>query len=761
MNAYDNLQADDSPIRNPVPHYVERYGLSCAPFSSQHEDRFVYLDAERLQRLNMLEHLSRYSELLLIITGPKGIGKTSLLQHFVLNIDEDTVVGQIDANPMMDADKLLQAIASGFGLRSPASDPVALQDALYHHLAALHHQEKVPLLVIDDAHTLPQDALETLFNLANAETSDDNLLRIILFSDPQIETMLQSPAIQRLRERVTHSMSIPPLDEEQTVGYIRHRMTVAGLAGALPFSSKELHKIFRNSAGIPARINECAHLILNGDKLDQAVRDFHTPRVKFPRLKFPAFRLPESLKRLRTQLSIGQVLGAAIVFIVIGLGLAYQDAINALFETEPPQQAADATASPAPLPQPVPEPVSTETTRAQNTPAEETPTTSPEPPDTPDRLAMPAATDEKKTATAIPAPTTRSINAEPQKEPAGTESKPAAEPAPPALRIADISPDPVTASRQPQTIAILGEHFSKDMNVTVYWTGGQKTLSPRQVRVISPNEMELHITVGRKADNWKVRLQDPLSKHKAEAAFRVTAVAKKDKPASSTTPSRSASPGKGLNGEDWIARQTPQHFTLQLLGSHQKDSLQKFVTQHQLQNDVAGFTSLRNNRPWYVLIQGRYASRAEAEKASRVVRKNIPGIKPWIRPFADIQKILQQQAITPPPAAISRTPAPTPPPGSDRASRAAWIWSQDPSHYTLQLLGGQTEAGIQRFIRQHKLGGKALYYRTTRNGQPWFVLIYNSYPSHARARAAISDLPESLRKTRPWPRSFASIHAEL
>jgi len=756
MKAYDNTQATDDSFSNPVPHYVERYGLTSAPFSSQHEDRFVYLDAERLQRLNMLEHLTRYSELLLIITGPKGIGKTSLLQHFILNIDEDTVVGQINANPMMDANKLLQAITTGFGMDVSNEDPVALQDALYHHLAALHHQEKTPLLVIDDAHVLPQDALETLFNLAEAEVSDGNLLRIILFSDPQIETMLQSPAIQGLRERVTHSMNIPPLDEEQTVGYIRHRLSVAGLQGALPFSSKELHKIFRNSGGIPARINECAHLILNGDKLDQAVRDFHTPRIDArPRLK-----LASVLLRF---LPSWQLAAAIMAVLSVGLILVYQDAINALFEADSQQQAGDNLSAPAPpAEKPAPPLASAVTSKpmpeaaSPETPALETPTAKPEQvpasqqADT-ETVMLPAPS-EKKAPGPIPSPGSEAEKqtpvASPEPEPKSTPTPPTA----PAPIIADISPDPLSTSRKPQTLAILGEHFSKDMKVTVFWSGGHKTLSARQINIISPSEMELQITVGRQPDTWKIRLQDPLSKQETEARFKVVAAATK-----TGRPIHSAS--MVLNGEDWIAKQNPKYFTLQLLGSQRKDSLEKFVKQHGLQGDVAWFVSQRNKRPWYVLIQGRYTSRTQAQNAASTVAKNIRGIKPWIRPFADIQKTLKQQAVTPPPAAI--TAAPTPPPASDKTTSAAWLWSQDPSHYTLQLLGGQTEAGIQRFIRDHKLSGKAVYYRTTRNQRPWYVLVYNSYPDYTSAKAAIATLPASLRKTRPWPRSFAGIHAEL
>ncbi len=764
MKANDSTQSVDAGISNPVPHYVERYNLSCAPFSAQHEDRFVYLDAERLQRLNMLKHLTRYSELLLIISGPRGIGKTSLLQRFLLDTDEDTLVSQVNANPMMDANALLQAIASGFGLRGLDDEPAALQGALYQHIAALHHQNKIPLLLIDDAHVLPQDALETLFNLADAEASDGNLLRIILFSDPQIETMLQSPAIQSLRERVTHSMTIPALNEEQTVGYIRHRLHVAGLQDALPFSSKELHKIFRNSGGIPARINECAHLILNGDKLDQAVKDFRTPRLDFrPHLKFPALKLPAGLARFKLR----RIVGMLTALIAIGLVLVYQDNINAIFKTDKQPQK---TVS---IPLPVkgkPEPAFPRFL-PQQTPTQETAPTKPQQhPQTAmvdNKTVAPAVIKEKPTGMLsnkpAPVPETREQPpkptpiTKPKTKPEPSQlATPAITPALPAtVIISSVTPKPVNSSDKPQTITILGKHFSKDMNITLFWSDGHKTLSASQANILSPDKIELHVNVGRKSGNWKVRLQDPLSKQKAEAGFKVVAA---NAPKTGNSRHRNK---QGLNEENWISRQNPAHFTLQLLGSRHKDSLRTFIKRQGLQQEkLAWFARLHNKRLWYTLIQGRYPSRTQAEQAAKTLTKNIPGIKPWIRRFADIQKIIRQQVVTPPPAAISAIST-VPPVGSDKATSASWLWSRDPSHYTLQLLGGRTEAGIQHFIRQHKLVGKAVYYRTLRNHQPWYILVYNSYPNHARARAAIANLPASLRKTRPWPRSFASIQAEL
>ena len=62
------------------PNYLARYGLKTAPFSTTHDDRFLYLDAERQQRLHMLQHLTQYSHLLLIVTGEHGVGLEKLRQ---------------------------------------------------------------------------------------------------------------------------------------------------------------------------------------------------------------------------------------------------------------------------------------------------------------------------------------------------------------------------------------------------------------------------------------------------------------------------------------------------------------------------------------------------------------------------------------------------------------------------------------------------------------------------------------------------------
>ena len=295
--------------------YMPGLGLHQAPFTSTHEDKFLYLDAERQQCNDMLQHSIQHSNLLLVVTGEHGMGKTSLLQHFLKTAHGDWSLSVVQANTMMDAHQLLASIAQGFGLQVSSQPASVLQETLYQYLTTIQRNGRAPVLLIDDAHELPKDSLEALFTLADTETGEDNLLRIIMFCEPQIEIMLESPAIQPLSERITHTIHLPAFNEEQTAEYIKHRLAVCGFTGASPFQPKDINKIFKISQGIPARINELAHLHLLGE-------EYAIPEPE---------HLPEEYTQLfysKKQLAIG-----IVVITVVMVLLLFQSSSNLNKET--------------------------------------------------------------------------------------------------------------------------------------------------------------------------------------------------------------------------------------------------------------------------------------------------------------------------------------------------------------------------------------------------------------------------------------------
>ncbi len=92
-----------------------------------------------------------------------------------------------------------------------------------------------------------------------------------------------------------------------------------------------------------------------------------------------------------------------------------------------------------------------------------------------------------------------------------------------------------------------------------------------------------------------------------------------------------------------------------------------------------------------------------------------------------------------------------------------WLMQREPSHYTLQLLGSANKQRVLDFIQQFgpNSNGKLAYFPTLHEGQPWFVVIYGDFASAELAQAASPDVQPTMVMTDPWARSFASIQSGL
>lgn len=720
------------------PTYLAAYGLTEAPFSLQQDDRFLYLNAALNERLELLKHYTQYGNLLLIITGERGIGKSSLKQRFINAALDEWQICQIQAHTMMDASLLLKQVANGFGITEPPFEPSALYEVLSDQLEYLHQKAYEPILIIDDAHELPQDALQSLLYLAEHHSDHKTALRIILFCEPEIETMLEDPAIHSLKERVTHSMEIPRLDEAETAEYLRHRLAVAGLDGTSPFTPKLIHKIYKASNGIPSQINEYAHQNL----LDDSEPFTHEE-----------IDLDDELINSATPFTFrNMILGGFALAIVVAV-LLFQDRINALFEEPESEELitkSEQTLKDKQATEITPDEATTLST--QSLPEKEKTIEFTLNKKSPIKSELDSSEIIEKEVTA---------KVEQQTAPDLTAIKDKAKK--PTLYLSSVNPSPVPASKQRQIISISGNGFHKRQQVKVNWTDNEKILSETQVNVTSETYMNLILNVGTQADTWTVTITDPLLNIKSNTiSFDVA----RDK--TQVTPIiKAASPNKvqikkhdGIYDQEWIKTQNKNHFTLQLIATHQKNTLPDYLKKYALTNDAAIFINKRDNKDWFTLIYGSYPTKSAAQNAAKQLPKGVT--KPWIRSFASIHPLLSTKVTTktsPAKQAISKTSVV--PTSTIPADQEGWLWSQDPRHYTLQLAAGTDKKAIENFIQRHKLTGKAVYFHRIRDGKDWYILVYGSYTGYSKAKQAISQLPESVQKAKPWARSFSAIHAEL
>jgi general secretion pathway protein A len=120
-------------------------------------------------------------------------------------------------------------------------------------------------LIVDEAQNLTPRAVEELRMLSNYQFGQQALLQTFLVGQPEFRDILQSPGMQQLRQRVTATCHIGPLDAQETQGYIEHRLHCAGASGRPTFKSAAFEAIHLASGGIPRRINQiCDRLLLLG-----------------------------------------------------------------------------------------------------------------------------------------------------------------------------------------------------------------------------------------------------------------------------------------------------------------------------------------------------------------------------------------------------------------------------------------------------------------------------------------------------------------
>ncbi len=308
-----------------APSYLAHYGMHRPPFATKPEEDMYYAEPTRGQRLDILLHLTQYGNEMLVVTGPEGSGKSTLMRHFLEKAPGNWKICSLNAHAKLDPEQLLYRICHSFNL---PVEPDALNDMIAtvkRQLDQLLAGTSTVVVVMDNAHALPISSLALLTDLAKVKNQHSgSLLRIVLFAEPQIKIPLATIETENKPKYPIRKIDLPPFDEKHTGELIRHRTRTAGLVADNTFTDAAIVKIHKQSAGIPGAIVELAHRVL-----------FEmTPLKRRTKLKSSAKTGGENTK---TPLAL--VL-AVVVVVVIALILLFQEEINRLYtqQTTPSQE---------------------------------------------------------------------------------------------------------------------------------------------------------------------------------------------------------------------------------------------------------------------------------------------------------------------------------------------------------------------------------------------------------------------------------------
>ncbi|MGQ3094300.1 MAG: ExeA family protein, partial [Roseateles sp.] len=236
--------------------YATFFGLKQAPFSIAPDPHYLFMSERHREALAHLLYGLDGGGGFVLLTGEIGAGKTTVCRCFLEQIPANCNVAYI-FNPKLTVAELLQAVCDEFHAPVPpgAQTVKDFVDPLNAFLLAQHAAGRNNVLIIDEAQNLSADVLEQLRLLTNLETSERKLLQVVLIGQPELRGMLARPELEQLAQRVIARFHLGALSEPETAQYIRHRLAVAGLTGALPFDAKALRLIHGLTRGVPRRIN--------------------------------------------------------------------------------------------------------------------------------------------------------------------------------------------------------------------------------------------------------------------------------------------------------------------------------------------------------------------------------------------------------------------------------------------------------------------------------------------------------------------------
>jgi len=339
-----------------VALYLEHFGLAEPPFRITPHTDFFFDGADRGATLEALIYAILHDEGIVKLSGEVGSGKTMLCRVLMERLPPHVETIYL-ATPSLARDEILHAIADDLELRlTHERTTVALRE-LQEHLIRLYGAGRRVVVLIDEAHVMPEETLEQVRLLSNLESNRHKLMQLVLFGQPELDATLAKPSLRQLRDRITHAFRMRPLSEPEVAKYVSFRMRAAGYRGPDVFAPGALARVARASGGLTRRIN----ILADKSLLAAFTQDVHAVTERHVRAaiadsEFARLRKPwRPAAYAGVALAAGVLIGAAVHWAFFARAIKLE-APAAQIPAIPPAQAARVPTAAAIEPEPPPQP---------------------------------------------------------------------------------------------------------------------------------------------------------------------------------------------------------------------------------------------------------------------------------------------------------------------------------------------------------------------------------------------------------------------
>jgi len=244
--------------------YEQFYNVRTNPFALTPDPEYLFLSDEQREAIAGLMYAVLARRGFSVLIGDAGTGKTTLLRAMMRSLPEARAVFSVVVNPTLNPAEFLRTCVGDFGIDTEESAKDTLLTKLHRFLLEVHKNNKVAVLIIDEAQRLSPQLLEEVRLLTNFETDKEKLIQVILAGQDELADILDRHELRQLKQRVSTRLHIKPLTPGAISAYMRYRWARCSDA-PLPFDESAIAAIQNISTGIPRLINSiCENSLILG-----------------------------------------------------------------------------------------------------------------------------------------------------------------------------------------------------------------------------------------------------------------------------------------------------------------------------------------------------------------------------------------------------------------------------------------------------------------------------------------------------------------
>lgn len=235
-----------------MKHYTDNLSLNHDPFAPAAKLRTFFGGAGRDELLQRLVEQAHYGAPLSAVCGPLGSGKTVLADTFRSSFSEEALCVPIQSTLFMNQAQFLEAVLQQLPIGASSPEPMDIVEDLCHFAERLYLDAKTLVLIVDDAHELSSEVLETIETLITKVPESG--VHVLLLGESQLSNLLHTALTDELSEKLLEEQLLP-MSSNDAIAYIQQKLDDAGYQGPAPLDNATIGILINESNGMPGAMN--------------------------------------------------------------------------------------------------------------------------------------------------------------------------------------------------------------------------------------------------------------------------------------------------------------------------------------------------------------------------------------------------------------------------------------------------------------------------------------------------------------------------